>query len=190
MTSAQPAHTTHPTHDRKTVNQLGLWLFMVSESCLFLAFLAGRFYLQGYHRPEELNQFLGLVITGVLLLSSLSAYRAEVASAHGDLKTFRTSMLATLAMGVVFTAGVAVEWVEAFHHFPPWTAFGTVFFSLTGLHAFHVITGLLILGFVFMLGRNGRFAHGNNWAVEGAVKYWHFVDVVWVFVYPTIYLVN
>ena len=77
---------------------------------------------------------------------------------------------------------------EAFHAFPPHTAFGTVFFTMTGMHAFHVITGLAVLAIAL---RAGRASHdGAAWPVEAAVKYWHFVDVVWVFFYPALYLIR
>jgi cytochrome c oxidase subunit 3 len=91
---------------------------------------------------------------------------------------------------LVFAVGVGLEWSEAFHFFPPSTAFGTVFFLLTGVHATHVLSGLIVLAIVWYLGRDGRFSRGNYWGVEGAVKYWHFVDVAWVFIYPTLYLVS
>lgn len=180
----------HATRSRAAINRLGLWLFIVSEACLFAALVSGRYYLQGLYRPVELNQTLGLIITAVLLVSSLSAYRAETASAHGDQAGFRRGMLVTLVLGAAFLVGVAVEWAEAFHFFPPSSGFGTVFFTLTGLHAFHVLSGLLVLALVYRLGRDGRFGPGKYWPVEGAVKYWHFVDVAWVFIYPTLYLVG
>src|SRR5687768_6496267 len=109
---APPHAGEHESHavDRLTLHRLGLWLFILSESCLFIAFIASRYYLQGLHRPAELNQLLGLGISGVLLLSSLSAYRAEVASEHGDIKTFGRNMLATLALGGIFVLGVGFEW--------------------------------------------------------------------------------
>ncbi|MFQ5872567.1 MAG: heme-copper oxidase subunit III [Dehalococcoidia bacterium] len=179
---------THP--GRLDLNRIGLWLFILSESFLFAALLSSRYFLQELERPEEVNQPLGLAITSVLLLSSLSAYRAEMSSAHGDQKGFEVNLLATIAMGLMFLAGVGVEWREAFDHFPPRSGYGTIFFTTTGIHAFHVLSGLIALAVVYGLGRNGRFTAGNYWGVEGVVKYWHFVDVAWVFIYPTLYLVN
>ncbi len=79
---------------------------------------------------------------------------------------------------------------EASTHFPPHTGFGTLFFTMTGIHAFHVLSGLIALAVIYGLGRSRRFTAGNYWGVEGTVKYWHFVDVAWVFIYPTLYLVN
>jgi cytochrome c oxidase subunit 3 len=126
----------------------------------------------------------------VLLLSSLTAYRAETFSSQGAQRGFRRNLLFTIGLGVLFLLGVGMEWREAFHLFPPPTGFGTIFFTMTGIHAFHVLTGLIVLAIIYGLGRRGRFSSGSYWGVEGAVKYWHFVDVAWVFIYPTLYLVS
>lgn len=170
--------------------RLGLWLFIVSEAALFSAFIAARYLNLGTARPEELNQVLGLVITGVLLLSSLTAYRAETSISHGDRAGFLRNTLWTILLACVFLVGVVVEWVEGFHFFPPSTRYGTSFFSLTGLHGLHVLSGAVLLLGVYLHGRRGRYGPNDYWPVEGAVKYWHFVDVAWVFIYPTLYLVG
>lgn len=180
----------HPPVSRLRINQLGLWLFIISESFLFAALLSSRYYLQGLYRPPELNQPLGLAITTVLLFSSVSAYRAEMSAAVGNTPAFGRNLLFTLAMGGLFLVGVGIEWSEAFHFFPPNTGFGTLFFTMTGVHAFHVLSGLTLLLLVYLNGRRGRYTPENYWAVEGSVKYWHFVDVAWVFIYPTLYLVG
>lgn len=169
-------------------NKMGLWLFIASESMIFLALLVSRFYLQGTHVPEEANQLIALVITSVLLLSSISAYTAESAYAAGDRRLFTRAMTATIALGLVFLVGVGFEWREAFAAFPPSTGFGTVFFTMTGMHAFHVVTGLLFLGIIFRRGMAEE--GGDTWPIEAGVKYWHFVDLVWVFFYPALYLIN
>jgi cytochrome c oxidase subunit 3 len=179
-----------PAAWRARANRLGLWLFIASESFLFSAAIASRYYLVGLERPEDLNQPLGLAITAVLLTSSLSAYRAEAAIAHDDRPTFLRATALTIALGLAFVVGVALEWDEGLRHFPPSTAYGTVFFLLIGLHAFHVVTGLVVLGVIGNLGRLGRFSAADHWWVEAGVKYWHFVDVAWVFIFPTLYLVR
>ncbi len=172
------------------IRRIGLWLFFISESFLFLALISGRYALAGLERPAELNQALGLIITSILLVSSLTAYRAETSIAHGDRRLFLRNTLATIVLGSLFLVGVGVEWAEAFLHFPPRERFGTVFFTLTGMHGLHVLSGVVLLLFVFLHGRRGRFAAESYWPVEGVVKYWHYVDVVWVFIYPTLYLVS
>ncbi len=175
---------------RLSTNRLGLWLFFLSESFLFSALLVTRFYLQGVHRPPELNQLLGFGISAVLLLSSLTAYSAEAAISHGDEGLFRRNIWFTIILGIVFIAGVGLEWSEGFRSFPPSSGFGTAFFTLTGFHAFHVLTGIVALVLLILPGQRGRFTAESHWGVEGIVKYWHFVDVVWMFIFPALYLVS
>jgi cytochrome c oxidase subunit 3 len=171
-------------------NRLGLWLFIASESFLFAAIISARFYLLGTQRSEDLSQPLGLLISLVLLTSSLTAYRAETSAAHDDVQGFVRNTAATITLGLVFMGGVALEFREGLEAFPPDTLYGTAFFSLVGLHAFHVLTGLVALAAVLWVGRDGRFGSADYWPVEGVVKYWHFVDVAWVFIFPTLYLVK
>jgi len=173
------------------IPRFGLWLFLLSESMIFATLLTARFVLQGTYRPPELNQTLGLTITLILLASSFTANRAEIAIAHGETATFLRNLLATILLGSLFLIGVvALEWPEAMHFAPPSSGYGTVFFTMTGMHAAHVFSGVLILTLVYRLGRRGAFGPGRMWGVEGAVKYWHFVDIVWVFFYPALYLVR
>lgn len=173
---------------RERINQLGLWLFFASEVFLFAAFISSRFITSQTYKPEHLNQALALGLTIVLLASSVSAYMAETANAHDDRKKFKLYTIATIALGLLFLAGVVVEWNEALTYFPPGTVYGTAFFSLVGLHAFHVVTGVIALVVILRLGGKGRFGSKNTWPVEGSIKYWHFVDLAWVVIYPTLYL--
>lgn len=188
--SADAALAEHGIHDRLHLARVGLWLFILSESMIFVGLLAVRFYLQGFHVPDEADQAIGLGITAVLLVSSLTAYRAEAAVAAGDQRTFLRNLWATIGLGALFLVGVGFEWREALHAFPPSTGFGTVFFAMTGMHAFHVVTGLAFLAIVWVKARREAFGPHGYWPAEAAVKYWHFVDVVWVFFYPALYLVS
>jgi len=178
----------HAHIDRTALNRLGLWLFFLSESLLFALLLTSRFYLEGTGRPEHIDQVLGLTITSILLLSSLTAFRAEAAIAHGDRRRFLWNTLATIVLGLIFLGGVAVEWAEA--EFSRKEAFGTAFFAMTGMHATHVFSGVVMLALLYLNGMRGRFSSDNTWPVQAIVMYWHFVDVVWVFFYPALYLVN
>ncbi len=183
-----PAHA--DSARRLYTKRLGLWLFIASEAFLFSAAIAARFYLAGDNRPADINQPLGLAISTILLTSSLSAYRAETAMAHDDRAGFVRNATFTMLLGGVFLVGVVIEWSEGLRLFPPDTLFGSAFFTLIGLHAFHVITGLVALGIVRGMARRGRFGADDYWPVEAAVKYWHFVDVAWVFIFPTLYLIR
>ncbi len=184
----QASHAVHHEEPRRpAMNQLGLWLFFVSETFLFAALLSARFYLAGTERPH-VDQLLGLAITSILLLSSLTAFQSESAISRGDRGRFLGFLLATIALGVLFAIGVGFEWSQA--EFSRDEPYGTAFFSMTGLHAAHVISGVVMLGLVYYLGVRGHFSARSHWGVEAVIKYWHFVDVVWVFFYPALYLVN
>jgi cytochrome c oxidase subunit 3 len=171
--------------DRLRVNRVGLWLFFFSESLIFGLLFSSRFFLEGIERGE-LDQVLGLIITVVLLISSVTAFTAETAMARGNRPLCLWMLLATIVLGILFAAGVVYEWSIA--HFTKDEAFGTVFFAMTGMHAFHVISGIVMLLMALALVARGRFGKGDYWGVEGTVKYWHFVDLVWVFYYPALYL--
>lgn len=174
---------------RRYINRLGLWLFILSEATIFAALLWARFDLLGTSVSEHLNQTIGVVITSILLLSSLTAYRAETAHETGNERGLVTNTLLTIGLGLIFLVGVGVEWSEALRAFPPNGGFGSIFFLMTGMHAFHVMTGLIMLVLLYLNARNGRL-HREHWGPEAVVKYWHFVDVVWVFFYPAIYLIS
>lgn len=174
---------------RTATNRLGLWLFFISDSFVFGGLMVARFYLLGNHRPH-LEQWLGLVVTSVLLVSSFFMNRAEVQMARGNRKGFITNTIITMILGTIFLLGVVgVEWQLA--PFGPGDgAEGAVFYMMTGMHAFHVLTGLVLLGIVLRNGIRGRFTQERHWGVEAAASYWHFVDVVWIFYYPALYLIG
>ncbi len=170
-------------------NRLGLWLFIISDSFVFGGLLVARFYNLGGRRPE-LDQTLGLLVTSILLVSSFFMNRAETAIAHGDRRTFLNSTLITLALGIAFLVGVlGFEWRLA-PFGPADGPEGPVFYMMTGMHAFHVFTGVLFLFIVYRNGRRGLYSPARHWAVEACANYWHFVDVVWIFFYPALYLIG
>lgn len=110
--------------------------------------------------------------------------------AHGDRKTFLNGTLITLILGTLFLIGVVgVEWQIA--PFGPGDgAAASLFYAMTGFHAFHVLTGVIFLAIVYRNGRRGHYSAERHWAVEACAVYWHFVDVVWIFFYPALYLIG
>lgn len=177
---------------RLSINRLGLWLFLVSDAFVFGGLLVSRAVLWGDTRPE-LSQGLGLAVTSILLVSSFFMNRAETAMAYGDQKTFFRGTLITLILGVLFLVGVVgLEWPQAAMHgiTADKDVYGAVFYTMTGMHAFHVLTGVIFLAIVLRNSRRGLYSPERHWAVEAAAVYWHFVDVVWVFFYPAIYLIG
>jgi cytochrome c oxidase subunit 3 len=174
--------------DQLRSNRLGLWLFFISEAFLFGGLLISRFYLWGGTRPD-LDQVTGLIITSILLLSSFFMYTGEVAAEHGNRKTFLFSLIMTALLGTAFLVGVAVfEWGG---HIRPWDgAFGAILFGMTGMHALHVASGIVFILIVWYNGLKGHYTAERHWGVEACAIYWHYVDVIWVFFYPAIYLIG
>lgn len=178
-------------------NRLGLWLFLLSDAFVFAGLMVMRANLLGLTRPH-LNQVLGLAVTGVLLISSFFMNRGETAMRHGDRKAFMNNTLITFILGLGFLLGVVlVEWRLAAHEGltadfgnPATGPMGGVFYMMTGMHAFHVLTGLIFLAVVWNNGRKGLYTAEQHWGVEAAAVYWHFVDLVWIFFYPALYLIG
>lgn len=173
-------------------NRVGLWLFLLSDAFVFGGLLVSRFNLLGMTRPH-LNQTLGLVVTAVLLISSFFMNRAETSIAHGDQKGFLRGTLITMVLGLLFVIGVVgLEWqlAQMEEVFASKDAAGGIFYMMTGMHAFHVLTGVILLFTVWNKGRKGLYSAEKHWGVEAATVYWHFVDVVWIFFYPALYLIG
>ncbi len=172
-------------------NRLGLWLFLVSDSFVFAGLMIMRINLLGLARPQ-LNQFLGLGVTSVLLVSSFFMNRGETMMHNGDRKGFLTNTAVTFALGLGFLLGVVlVEWPLASSEglTPRSGVAGAAFYMMTGMHAFHVFSGLILLVIVWVNGRRGLY-DAKNYPIEATAVYWHFVDVVWIFFYPALYLIG
>ena len=180
------------SYEYKTgTNRLGLWLFLISDTFVFGGLMVMRMNLLGLTRPH-LNQTLGLIVTAVLLISSFFMNRGETMMKNGDRKGFLNSTLITFLLGLGFFIGVvAVEWRLAAHEglTPGSGPAGAAFYMMTGMHAFHVLTGLIFLAIVWINGRKGLYDE-KHYPVEAAAVYWHFVDVVWIFFYPALYLIG
>lgn len=190
MVTVEAAHARAENSFQPKANRIGLWLFMLSETFLFTALVSARYVLDRFERPADLNQGLALAVTCVLLASSISAYLAETAIRFDRRKTAERFLWLTIGLGLLFMVGVVMEWNEMLGNFPPSTKYGSLFVTLIGFHAFHVLTGVIGLGIVVRLVRRGHYGSHDYWGLEGVVKYWHFVDLAWVLIYPTLYLVK
>ena len=187
----------HDSYEYKTgTNRLGLWLFLVSDAFVFGGLMVMRINLLGLTNPH-LNQTLGLAVTGVLLVSSFFMNRGETMIKNGDRQGFLNNTLVTIVLGLLFFVGVIfVEWriaaaeglIASFGD-PAKGPVGAVFYMMTGMHAFHVLTGVIFLAIVWNNGRKGLYDE-KHFPVEAAAVYWHFVDVVWIFFYPALYLIG
>ena len=170
-------------------NRIGLWLFLLSDFFIFGGLLLSRVNLLGLTRPE-LKQFLGLAVSVVLIFSSVFAYYGETYMQQGNRKRFLICYSVTITLGILFLIGVVgVEWQIA-PFGPADGVAGAIFYIMTGFHAFHVLTGVIFLIIVLRNGSRGLYSPEKHWAVEASAVYWHFIDVVWFFFYPALYLIG
>jgi heme/copper-type cytochrome/quinol oxidase subunit 3 len=174
-------------HDSADVGRFGLLLFLFSESFLFAAFVSARLYLAGLEQPDGIDLALGGLMTALLVGSSLLSYRALAVLRAGRGRAAAGWLLGTVGLGSLFVVGVAIEWTSA--EFPITSAYGSAFYTITGLHATHLVGGLVALVLAARLLRRGHFADGSTWGVRGCVMYWTYVDLMWVVViFPVLYL--
>jgi heme/copper-type cytochrome/quinol oxidase subunit 3 len=181
--------------------KLTMWLFIASDAITFGAVLFGYSYLRvgtpDWPRPFQFSPSIvnAMVMTAVLLTSSLTMLCAVSAAKSGQKASSLKWLGATVLLGIVFAVMHLREW---FHMFGEgWSlsrnplggpvAFGATFFSITGLHLLHVISGVIALTVV---GVGFQFGKLDEFHVETTGLYWHFVDLVWMFVFPLLYLLN
>jgi cytochrome c oxidase subunit 3 len=133
---------------------------------------------------------IALVLTVVLVASGFTAHAAQNAIARDDRDAFTGWLIVTIILGLGFLSGQAYEYLLLFDEGFNVTSgiYGSIFFCTTGLHGIHVLVGASVLTFVLIRGFLGHFSSTNHFAVQGSVLYWHFVDVVWLALYGTLYL--
>lgn len=181
--------------------KLGMWLFIISDALTFSALLMAYTYLRlstpNWPTPFHFSPSIifSSIMTFCLLSSSLTMVMGVHAMNHGNRKATVGWILATMAGGLTFVILHATEWKHLIvdEHVTPFgnewgvPLFGGTFFTLTGLHMTHVIIGVIYLGIIaFAVGRNKFKAED----VEVSGLYWHFVDLVWMFIFPLVYLMS
>jgi cytochrome c oxidase subunit III len=186
--------------------KLGMWLFIVSDALTFSALLIGYSYVRASSDqwPEPFHFVPSIVFSTVmtlcLLASSFTMVMAVRGSARGDRKAIRHWIMLTMLGGLLFLGLHLYEWNHLIQEgltpttlpaewLKEWPGssylFGSTFFAITGLHMFHVFTGVIYLGVIALRVR--KMSHED---VEISGLYWHFVDLVWMFVFPMIYLLS
>jgi cytochrome c oxidase subunit III len=179
---------------RVTAVVLGMFLFIASEVMLFGSFFTAYFFVRvvneapewppaGFHLPV----FVAGVNTAILLTSSFTMHWALQSIKRGNRAGMQAGLVLTLAMGLTFLLTQFIEYARI-GFTPHDTAFGSVFFGLTGLHGAHVFVGLTILTIVTIRAFRGHYTPEHHHGVEVPGIYWHFVDVMWIVVYTTVYL--
>ena len=171
-----------------------MWLFIISDAVTFGAFLFAYGYLRvatpNWVRPFESGSVINVILmTVVLITSSLTMLGAVDYSKAGDKRKAMKFLYLTTLLGAVFALLHIREWVELIHRGITIGSglFGQTFFTITGLHLLHVIGGVLALLVVGAKYSSGRLTPSH---VETTGLYWHFVDLVWMFVVPLVYLTN
>jgi cytochrome c oxidase subunit 3 len=199
---------------QKDASTLGMWIFLVTE----IMFFGGMFAVYTIYRSwypdvyaiasSSLNEIIGALNTGVLLLSSFTMVMAVRAGQLGQQKAIVLFLILTLLFGGIFLGVKAYEWNEKFeeHHIPGQAAFHldgvlpadqghaqlffSIYFAMTGLHALHMVIGVGILLILIVQARKGRFSASYYTPVDVAGLYWHFVDIIWIFLFPLLYLID
>ncbi|MFQ5802542.1 MAG: heme-copper oxidase subunit III [Candidatus Methylomirabilales bacterium] len=174
--------------------RLGVWWFLASEIILFGG-LIGTFVLFRHGNPEwdaaaeHLSVAIGTINTFVLLTSSLTIVMAFAAVDRGDLRRMRTWLSLTILLGLVFLGIKAFEWSSEIGagFIPSAGEFWSFYYAMTGLHALHVMAGIVINSILLVSALRGRLRSHEN-RIELAGLYWHFVDIVWIFLFPLLYL--
>ena len=172
---------------------LGMLLFIVSEVMVFGAFFTAYFFIrvvQGtpWPAPEtELPVSIAGVNTAILLSSSLTMHWSLVSAKNGNRFGLKAGILTTFLLGATFLFVQINEYVHI-GFAPHDSAQGSIFYGLTGLHGAHVFVGLTLLAMVTVRAFRGHFTPGEHMGVEVPGIYWHFVDVMWVIVYTSVYI--
>ena len=199
MEAASIAHAEHhgppPAHRSSRVEAptLGMLLFIISEVMIFGAFFTAYFFIRvvnhdpwpaaGTHLPEAVAG----INTAILLSSSLTIHWALVSIKNGNRFGLRAGMLTTFLLGLTFLCVQINEYVHI-GFAPHDSAQASVFYALTGLHGAHVFIGLVMLLVVTIRAFRGHYSADSHQGMEVPGIYWHFVDIMWVVVYTTVYV--
>jgi cytochrome c oxidase subunit III len=206
---AYVAHHFPNLRQQEHAARLGMWLFLATELLLF----GGLFAAYSVYRflyadtfalaSRHLSVVAGTVNTVVLITSSLTVALAFHYAHHGRGKAAALSLLITLGFAVAFLCIKAWEWTHDFHEgLLPGRYFSsqelqavgapmffTIYFLLTGLHGLHVVVGMCVLTYVMVQAWRGVYDTGYTTTVELGGMYWHLVDLIWIFLYPLLYLI-
>lgn len=197
-----------PGHDEHEASKFGMWLFIFTELLLF----GGLFIVYAVYRyrnptafqlaGEELDVMLGTLNTAILLISSMTMAISITAIQKNERKMAQVYLGVTMFLAVLFLLNKYFEWgAKISYGFFPDTAtlhelgqgtilFFGLYFVMTGLHALHVIIGVVWIGYVFFKVQNREIYSGNYYLLENSGLYWHLVDIIWIFLFPLFYLIH
>jgi cytochrome c oxidase subunit 3 len=210
---AEHSHVAHQFDDleqQREASNLGMWAFLATE----VLFFGGMFAVYAVYRSLYYDAFvagsmhmdvmLGGINTAVLLLSSYTVVLAVHSVQNGDTRGLIRNLVFTVILGMVFLVIKAFEYEHKFaEHLVPGQGFALsgpeaghvqiyflLYFIMTGLHAVHMVVGIGIMIAMAIMARRGRFSRAYHNPIEVSGLYWHFVDIVWIFLYPLFYLIQ
>lgn len=186
----EPASATGIPHDK-----VGMWVFLCSE-IMFFTGLIGSYIVLRFASPvwphpgNTLNIWLTALNTFILICSSVTMVQALASVRDGDIRKLKLFLSLTLLFGAIFLSIQAYEYRHLLHKgFNPHASlFGSVFYTTTGFHGFHVFCGVICMAFVTGKAFLGKYTPANHQGVETIGLYWHFVDLVWIILFTIIYL--
>jgi cytochrome c oxidase subunit 3 len=188
--------------------KMGMWLFLFTE----MLFFGGMFLLYAVYSTKysadfsgassELNRVIGTFNTVILITSSLTAALSLSEIKKGALRSASVCLGITALIGIVFLIMKYIEWSAKIRHgiYPGSSYFNdmshgkvlfySLYFVMTGIHAFHVLIGIGVFVVVLFMLRNGTVRENNFIKLENAALYWHFVDIAWIYLFPLLYLLR
>jgi len=177
--------------------KLGVWVFIASEILIFgsliIAYVFVRLSSSSWPVASQVhNVNLGMVNTIILLTSSLAIVFSLYSIRAGNTKGLKIGLAGTFALGASFLViKLGIEWPTYYHNgFTVSSGLpGSTYFMLTGLHAAHVAAGLVAVGYLIVRTFKAGFTSTNNSVIENVALYWHFVDIIWMFLFPLFYLI-
>lgn len=204
----EPHHMDAPTAYQS--GKMGMWLFLGTEILLFgglftaFALFHWWYFAEFHHASKNLDWKLGALNTAVLLFSSFTAALGVDAAQHSNNRKVIKYFGISIVCGFVFLIIKYFEWNAKYHHglFPGTEAFNSaaftreykmyfgLYYCMTGLHALHVIAGMGLLGWAANKARRNAYSSAYYTPVELAALYWHLVDLIWIYLFPLLYLIG
>jgi cytochrome c oxidase subunit 3 len=213
--SSPVAHQFDDATQQFEAARLGMWIFLATEVLFFGGMITGYAYYRTVHTAafvegsSHLDVVLGTINTAVLLLSSFTMVLAVRGAQTDNRRATVAFLAATIALGSVFLGIKSYEYSVKFveHHVPGASfslgqthnpavnpgnveLFFSLYFGMTGLHAVHMIVGVGVVAVICVLAWRGRFSSRYSTPLEITGLYWHFIDIVWVFLFPLLYLIR
>ena len=199
---------THTEHLDSETGKLGMWIFLFTELFLFgglflvYAIFRAKYSADFHLAAAELNAFIGTINTVFLLVSSMTVAMALTAIQKGDKRLTIFLLLVTILLAALFMVNKYFEWSHKFEY-GIWPGspvlknmshgellFFGLYYMMTGLHALHVLIGMILLSINVVKVKTGAVNSGRFLMLENSALYWHLVDLIWIFLFPLLYLIT